>query len=59
MQLLRTIPAFVLVGEAASGAEGLVLARELRPDLILLDLNMRDGDGLDTRPAHRAQRGAW
>ena len=47
VQLLRTIPAFVLVGEAASGAEGLVLARELRPDLILLDLNMRDGDGLD------------
>jgi len=45
LQLLRTIPAFVLVGEAASGAEGLALARELRPDLILLDLNMPRMDG--------------
>ena len=56
MQLLRTIPAFVLVGEAASGAEGLVLARELRPDLILLDLNMRDGDGLDMLRGLRTAR---
>ena len=56
VQLLRTIPAFVLVGEAASGAEGLVLARELRPDLILLDLNMRDGDGLDMLRGLRTAR---
>ena len=56
VQLLRTIPAFVLVGEAASGAEGLALARELRPDLILLDLNMRDGDGLDMLRGLRAAR---
>lgn len=56
VQLLRTIPAFVLVGEAASGAEGLVLARELRPDLILLDLNMRDGDGLDMLRGLRVAR---
>ena len=56
VQLLRTIPAFVLVGEAASGAEGLVLARELRPDLVLLDLNMRDGDGLDMLRGLRAAR---
>lgn len=48
VQLLRTIPAFVLVGEAASGAEGLALARELRPDLILLDLNMRGMNGIET-----------
>ena len=56
VQLLRTIPAFVLVGEAASGAEGLVLARELRPDLVLLDLNMRDGDGLDMLRGLRTAR---
>ncbi len=56
VQLLRTIPAFVLVGEAASGAEELVLARELRPDLVLLDLNMRDGDGLDMLRGLRAAR---
>ena len=56
VQLLRTIPAFVLVGEAASGAEGLALARELRPDLILLDLNMRDVSGLDVLRGLRAAR---
>ena len=56
VQLLRTIPAFVLVGEAASGAEDLALARELRPDLILLDLNMRDGDGLDMLRGLRTAR---
>ena len=56
LQLLRTIPAFVLVGEAASGAEGLALARELRPDLILLDINMRDGDGLDMLRGLRTAR---
>ena len=36
------------VGEAASGEEGIVLALETRPDLILLDLNMKGMDGLET-----------
>ena len=47
VQLLQVIPAFQLVGEAAGGAEGLALARELRPDLILLDLNMKDMNGVE------------
>ncbi len=37
-------------------AQKLVLARELRPDLVLLDLNMRDGDGLDMLRGLRAAR---
>ncbi|THF60324.1 two-component system response regulator NarL [Pseudothauera rhizosphaerae] len=45
-QLLQTIPAFHLIGEAASGTEGLRLACELQPDLLLLDLNMKDVSGL-------------
>ncbi len=37
-----------MIGEAASGEEGLVLAEELHPDLILLDLNMKGMDGIET-----------
>ena len=55
-QLLQTVPGFRLVGEAAGGAEGLAAARELRPDLVLLDLNMRDAGGLEVLRALRAER---
>lgn len=37
-----------MIGEAASGEEGLTLAEELHPDLILLDLNMKGLDGIET-----------
>lgn len=56
VQLLQVIPGFQLVGEAAGGAEGLTLARELRPDLVLLDLNMRDMSGLEVLRGLRAAR---
>jgi DNA-binding NarL/FixJ family response regulator len=38
---------FEIVGKAASGAEGLDLAAELRPDIMLLDLQMPDMHGLE------------
>ena len=44
---------FVVVGEAASGAEALAQAKTLDPDLILLDLNMPGISGLDAIPALR------
>ena len=37
-----------LVGEATNGQEGLALAKSLNPDLILLDINMKDLNGLET-----------
>lgn len=40
-----------LIGEAASGEEGLAMAIQLRPDLILLDLNMKGMDGIETLKA--------
>ncbi len=55
-QLLRTIDGFRLVGEAASGEEGLAMARALQPDLVLLDLNMRDMSGLDVLRSLRGTR---
>ena len=46
-QLLATIDRFRLVGEAADGREGLACILRTRPDLLLLDLNMRDMSGLE------------
>ena len=40
-----------LVGEAACGEEGLRLATKLSPDLVLLDLNMKGMDGIETLKA--------
>lgn len=49
ISLMRTRPDLVQVlGEAESGAEALSLAREHRPDAILLDIYMPEGDGLQT-----------
>jgi two-component system, NarL family, nitrate/nitrite response regulator NarL len=46
--LLEPETGFEVVGEASSGAEGIRLASELETDLILLDLNMAEMDGLET-----------
>ena len=47
IQLIQADPEFRFVGEAPSGREGIALAFALRPDMILLDLNMRDMSGID------------
>lgn len=46
--LLEPESGFQVVGEASSGAEGIRLAAEIPTDLILLDLNMAQMDGLET-----------
>jgi two-component system nitrate/nitrite response regulator NarL len=38
---------FEVVGEAEDGREAVAKARELKPDLILMDINMPGGDGLE------------
>ena len=45
---------FDVVGEAGGGAEAIVLACELQPDLVLLDLSMPDLGGLEALPLIRA-----
>lgn len=53
-QLMGMGENFKLVGEAADGTEGLKLAKKLNPDLILLDLNMKELNGIDTLKAIKA-----
>lgn len=53
--LVAMEPALQLVGEAADGESGIRLARECRPDLILLDLNMKGMDGIATLQRLRAE----
>jgi DNA-binding NarL/FixJ family response regulator len=44
---------FDVVGEASDGTEAIELARELAPDVILLDLSMPGLDGLEALPQLR------
>ena len=52
-QLIAMAPHLQLVGEASSGEQGVAKARELDPDLILLDLHMKGMSGIDTLKAIR------
>ncbi len=52
-QLMDLEGGFDVVGEASSGPEGIQLARELQPDLVLLDLNMEGMDGTEVLHALR------
>ena len=44
--LLATIEHVEVAGEACSGPEAVALARDLRPDIVLMDLEMPGGGGL-------------
>ncbi len=44
--MLDAEPDLTVVGEASSGDEGVALAVELRPDVVLMDLRMPGGDGV-------------
>ncbi|MFT5658306.1 MAG: two-component system nitrate/nitrite response regulator NarL [Gammaproteobacteria bacterium] len=52
-QLIALDDRFKLVDEATGGDDGLALALQLMPDLILLDMNMKDIDGIQTLKAMR------
>lgn len=45
--ILDAQPDIEIVGEAANGREALALARELAPDLVLMDVRMPELDGIE------------
>ncbi len=45
--LLDTQPDFTVVGTACDGAEAVKIARELRPDVVLMDVRMPTMDGIE------------
>ena len=45
--MLDAEPDLAVVGEASSGDAGVARAVELGPDIVLMDLRMPDGDGVD------------
>ena len=53
--LIDSQPDLKVIGEAGDGRETIAKARELRPDLVLLDLNMPELDGLKAIPILRQE----
>ncbi|MCC5574083.1 response regulator transcription factor [Microtetraspora sp. AC03309] len=54
--MLESDPGVDVVGEAGSGDEAVARARELRPDVILMDLRMPSGDGVSATSRILADR---
>ncbi|TVQ74655.1 MAG: DNA-binding response regulator [Oceanospirillales bacterium] len=45
-RLLSEYPSIDCIGEASNASEALALVEQLQPDLVMLDIEMPDGDGL-------------
>jgi two-component system, NarL family, invasion response regulator UvrY len=45
--VVRRLGGFALVGEAVNGSEAVALADELRPALVLMDINMPEMGGIE------------
>ncbi len=54
LRALLTRPGIEVVGEAENGSAAVELARELQPDVMLLDIRMKESDGLQALPQIKA-----
>jgi two-component system, NarL family, response regulator DevR len=45
--LFRTVPHFLVIGEAGSLAEAVAQARQYAPDVVLMDVRLPDGSGIE------------
>jgi len=46
-RLLADVPGFKVIGEASTGEEGIRLAKELMPDVVLMDIQLPSMSGLE------------
>ena len=56
VSLLNSQPDIMVIGEAGCVDEAIAMARELEPDLVLMDFGLPDGTGLDATQAILAER---
>ena len=45
--ILSRAPRLSIVGETSTAAEAIALARQLRPDLVIMDVTLADGSGIE------------
>ena len=55
VSLLSSDPSFKVVGQAGSVCESIELARKLKPELVLMDFSLPDGDGSEATAAILAE----
>jgi two-component system, NarL family, response regulator DevR len=54
--LFSTVPGFVVAGQASTAAEAMVEARRTRPDVVIMDVRLPDGSGVEACRSIRAER---
>jgi len=54
--LLASQPDFTVIGKAGSVQEAIAMARDLRPDLVLMDFTLPDGTGLEATSTILSER---